>query len=55
MSYLCDQFFIFSPIFIIINPLQASVAFLYPLKTSENISFLMFSEGIEKQHRPVMG
>ena len=31
------------------NPLQPSVAFLYPLKTSEN-GFLMFSGAIEKQH-----
>ena len=39
-----------------INPLQPGVAFLYPLKTSENLlSFLMFSERIEKQHRAVMG
>ena len=31
-----------------INPLQPGVAFLYPLKTSENLGFLMFSGGIEK-------
>ena len=37
------------------NPLQPSVAFLYPLKTSEKpLDFLMFSGGIEKQHRAVM-
>ena len=39
-----------------INPLQPGVAFLYPLKTSENLKgFLMFSGGIEKQHRAVIG
>ena len=39
------------------NPLQPCVTFLYPLKTSENKSFLilMFSGGIEKQRRAVMG
>ena len=34
------------------HPLQPGVAFLYPLKTS---GFLMFSGGIEKQRRDVMG
>ena len=33
-----------------INPLKSGVAFPYSLKTS----FLMFSGGIEKQHRAVM-
>ena len=33
-----------------INPLQPGGAFLYPLK-----GLLMFSGGIEKQHRTVMG
>ena len=43
-----------------VNSLQPIVAFLYPLKISppENIRkplcFLMFSGGIEKQHRVVM-
>ena len=39
------------------NPLQPSVAFLYPLKTPENLNegFLMFSGGVEKQHRAVTG
>ena len=37
------------------NPLQPGVAFLYLLKTSENLGFLIFSEGIEEQHRVVMG
>ena len=38
------------------NPLQPGVAFLYPLKTSKNLKdILMFSEGIEKQRRAVMG
>ena len=53
--------FRFSSIFVILfycqfNPLQPGVAFLYP---PENIrkpkGFLMFSGGIEKQHRAVMG
>ena len=42
-----------------INPLQPGVAFLYPLKISENLGkpkgFLMFSGGIEKQHRMFSG
>ena len=33
-----------------LNPLHSRVAFLYLLKTSENLGFLMFSGGIEKQH-----
>ena len=33
-----------------INLLQPSIAYLYPLKTSE-----MFSGGNDKQHRTVMG
>ena len=38
------------------NPLHFSVAFLYPLKTSENLKvFLIFSGGIENQHRAVLG
>ena len=41
----------------ILTLLQPSVAFRYPLKTSENLpkGFLMFSEGIENQHPAVMG
>ena len=35
----------------VFNPLQPSVAFLYPLKTSENLTM----RDIEKQHRAVMG
>ena len=39
-----------------INPLQPAVAFLYPLKTSENLKvFWCFLGAIEKQHRAVMG
>ena len=39
-----------------ISPLQSSVAYLYPLKTSEKPKgFLMFSGGIYKQHLPLMG
>ena len=38
------------------NPLHPGVAFLYPLKTSKrSLGFLMFSGGIDKQHKPVMG
>ena len=41
---------------LILNKLQPSVAFLYPLKASEKpLGFLMFSGGIKKQHRAVMG
>ena len=47
----CYMFFTTFPIYSI-NPLQPSFPFLYPLKTSEN---LMFSGGIEKQHRAVIG
>ena len=32
----------------IINPFHATGLFLYPLKTSENVKFLMFSGGIER-------
>ena len=38
-----------------LNPLQPGVDYLYPLKTSENLGFLMFSGGIDKQYRAVMG
>ena len=39
----------------LINPLQPGDAFLYPLKTSENLKvFSMFSGGKGKQHRAVM-
>ena len=34
-----------------LNPLQPGIAYLYPLKTSENLGFLMFSGGINKKHR----
>ena len=33
-----------------LNPFVSSVPFLYPLKTSENFSFLMFSGGRERVH-----
>ena len=37
------------------NPFQASVPFLYPMKTSDNLcGFLMFSRGIEMEHWPKM-
>ena len=35
-----------------ISPLQPGVAYLHPMKTSEN---LMFSGGIDKQQWAVMG
>ena len=38
-----------------INPLQPGVAFLYPLKTLENLKVLMFSGDIEKQHPAEIG
>ena len=38
---------------ILFNPLLPSVAFLYPLSIPKG--FLMFSGGIEKQDRAVMG
>ena len=38
-----------------INPFQANVPFLYPLKTSEKEGFLMFSEIVESEHWPEMG
>ena len=37
-----------------INPLQPGITFLYLLKTPEDL-FLIFSGGIEKQHRAVIG
>ena len=39
------------------NPLQPSVAFpsIPPENIRKPLDFLMFSEGIEKQHRAVMG
>ena len=38
------------------NPLQPSVTYLYPLKTSENLKvFWCFSESKDKQHRAVIG
>ena len=37
------------------NQLQPDVAYLYPLKTSENIGFMMFSGHMDKQHRAVIG
>ena len=40
-SWFSDLFF---------NPFQASVSFLYPLKTVKNSGFLMFLDGIEWKH-----
>ena len=34
----------------IINQYQTIVLFLYPLKTSDNLCFLMFSRGIEREN-----
>ena len=34
---------------------HATALFLYPLKTSENIGFLMFSEGMERYRWNKMG
>ena len=42
--------------FLSVSPLQPSVAYLYSLRTRENVNgFLAFSGGIDKQHRAVMG
>ena len=38
-----------------LDPLQPGFAYLYPMETSENLKVLMFSGGINKQHRAVMG
>ena len=38
----------------ILNPLQPSVAYVYSLKISELLGFLMLSGGIDKQHWAVM-
>ena len=38
-----------------INPFGATGLFLYPLKTSENQRFLMFSGGIERYQWHQMG
>ena len=37
------------------NPLQPGVAYLYPLKASENLEVFYVFRGIDKQHRAVMG
>ena len=33
-----------------LNPFSTNVSFLYPLKTSENRRFLMFSGGVEVEN-----
>ena len=38
-----------------VNPFHAAGLFLYPLKTSGNFGFLMFSRGIEKDQLYEMG
>ena len=40
---------------IFINPFQANVLFLYPLKTSENLRFSDVFRGIEREYWPGMG
>ena len=37
-----------------IDPLQPGVAFLYSLKTSENLELFLFSGGVDKQHGAVV-
>ena len=37
------------------NPLKLGFAYLYHLKISDELDFLMFAGGIEKQHRAVIG
>ena len=39
----------------VINTFHVTGLFLYPLKTSENQRFLMFSEGIERDQWHEMG
>ena len=39
----------------VINPFQANVPFLYPMKTSENFWFSDVFVGIEREHWPEMG
>ena len=41
----------------LLHPLQPDVSYFYPLKILENLflDFQMFSGGIDKQHRAVMG
>ena len=41
--------------FFAFNPFLANVPILYPLKTSENQGFLVFSGGIKWEHWPEMG
>ena len=38
-----------------VNPFVPNAPFLYPLKTSENRSFLIFSEGRKRVHWEQMG
>ena len=37
------------------NPLEPGDAYLYPLKTSENLQVFCFQGGTDKQHQAVMG
>ena len=39
----------------LLNPLLANVPILYPLKTPENLGFLVFSGGEKWEHWPEMG
>ena len=47
----CKNLFVY--VISMLYPLKPGVAFLYSLKTSENLK--MFSWGVEKQHWAVMG
>ena len=38
-----------------INPFRGNVPYIYPLKTSENQRFLIFSGGMKSEHWPEMG
>ena len=40
---------------IVVNPFVPNASFFYPLKTSENLGFLMFSGGSERVHWERMG
>ena len=39
----------------VVNPFLANAPILYPVKTLENLVFLVFSGGIKGEHLPEMG
>ena len=56
-THLCKQIYANTCMVFIyeINPLQSGVAFLYPPENIRKPLSFLFSGGIEKQHRTVMG